>query len=65
MPLDLHDGWKRQVSMRAFGGSRWHAVCNRNQLVKTINDGSYRKPRGSNILCFDLEEILEWTRRKN
>ena len=25
----------------------------------------YRKPRGSNILRFDLEEILEWTRRKN
>ena len=24
----------------------------------------YRKPRGSNILRFDLEEILEWTRRK-
>jgi excisionase family DNA binding protein len=25
----------------------------------------YRKPRGSNILRFDLDEILEWTRRKN
>ena len=25
----------------------------------------YRKPAGSNILRFDLEEILEWTRRKN
>jgi excisionase family DNA binding protein len=25
----------------------------------------YRKPLGSNILRFDLEEILEWTRRKN
>ena len=25
----------------------------------------YRKPPGSNILRFDLEEILEWTRRKN
>ena len=25
----------------------------------------YRKPRGSNILRFDLEEILEWTRGKN
>ena len=24
----------------------------------------YRKPPGSNILRFDLEEILEWTRRK-
>jgi len=24
----------------------------------------YRKPLGSNILRFDLEEILEWTRRK-
>jgi len=25
----------------------------------------YRKPPGSNILRFDLEEMLEWTRRKN
>jgi excisionase family DNA binding protein len=25
----------------------------------------YRKPPGSNILRFDLEELLEWTRRKN
>lgn len=25
----------------------------------------YRKPPGSNILRFDLQEILEWTRRKN
>lgn len=25
----------------------------------------YRKPPGSNILRFDLEEILEWTKRKN
>lgn len=25
----------------------------------------YRKPPGSNILRFDLEEILEWTRRKD
>ncbi len=25
----------------------------------------YHKPPGSNILRFDLEEILEWTRRKN
>ena len=25
----------------------------------------YRKPPGSHILRFDLEEILEWTRRKN
>jgi len=25
----------------------------------------YRKPQDSNILRFDLEEILEWTRRKN
>ena len=25
----------------------------------------YRKPPGSNILRFDLEEILEWTRRKS
>ena len=25
----------------------------------------YRKPSGSNILRFDLAEILEWTRRKN
>ena len=25
----------------------------------------YRKPPGSNILRFDLNEILEWTRRKN
>lgn len=25
----------------------------------------YRKPPGSNLLRFDLEEILEWTRRKN
>ena len=25
----------------------------------------YRKPPGSNILRFDLEAILEWTRRKN
>ena len=25
----------------------------------------YRKPAGSNILRFDLEEILEWTKRKN
>ena len=25
----------------------------------------YRKPPGSNILRFDLDEILEWTRRKN
>ena len=25
----------------------------------------YRKLPGSNILRFDLEEILEWTRRKN
>jgi excisionase family DNA binding protein len=25
----------------------------------------YCKPPGSNILRFDLEEILEWTRRKN
>ena len=24
----------------------------------------YLKPPGSNILRFDLEEILEWTRRK-
>ena len=24
----------------------------------------YRKPPGSNILRFDLEGILEWTRRK-
>ena len=24
----------------------------------------YRKPPGSNILRFDLDEILEWTRRK-
>ena len=24
----------------------------------------YRKPPGSNILRFDLEEILEWTRKK-
>lgn len=24
----------------------------------------YRKPPGSNILRFDLEEILEWTRLK-
>jgi excisionase family DNA binding protein len=24
----------------------------------------YRKPPGSNILRFDLEEIVEWTRRK-
>ena len=24
----------------------------------------YRKPPGTNILRFDLEEILEWTRRK-
>jgi excisionase family DNA binding protein len=24
----------------------------------------YRKPPGSNILRFDLEEILAWTRRK-
>ena len=25
----------------------------------------YRKPPGTNILRFDLEEILEWTRRKD
>ena len=25
----------------------------------------YRKPPGSNILRFNLEEILEWTRRKD
>ena len=25
----------------------------------------YRRPPGSNILRFDLEEILEWTRRKD
>ena len=25
----------------------------------------YRKPPGSNILRFDLDEILEWTRRKS
>jgi excisionase family DNA binding protein len=25
----------------------------------------FRKPPGSNILRFDLHEILEWTRRKN
>ena len=25
----------------------------------------YRKPPGSNMLRFDLEEILEWTRRKD
>ena len=25
----------------------------------------YRKPPGSNILRFDLNEILGWTRRKN
>ena len=25
----------------------------------------YRKPPGSNILRFDFDEILEWTRRKN
>ena len=25
----------------------------------------YRKPPGSNILRFDLDEIVEWTRRKN
>lgn len=25
----------------------------------------YRKPPGSNILRFDLQEIIEWTRRKN
>ena len=25
----------------------------------------YRKPPGSNILRFEREEILEWTRRKN
>ena len=25
----------------------------------------YRKPPGSNILRFDLDEILAWTRRKN
>ena len=25
----------------------------------------YRKPPGSNILPFDLDEILEWTRQKN
>ena len=25
----------------------------------------YRKPPGSNILRFDLDEILEWTRKKN
>ena len=25
----------------------------------------YRKPPGSNILRFDLEEILEWTRQKS
>jgi excisionase family DNA binding protein len=25
----------------------------------------YRKPPGTNILRFDLDEILEWTRRKN
>ena len=24
----------------------------------------FRKPPGSNILRFDLQEILEWTRRK-
>jgi excisionase family DNA binding protein len=24
----------------------------------------YRKPPGSNILRFDLDEILEWTKRK-
>lgn len=23
----------------------------------------YRKPPGSNILCFDLDEILAWTKR--
>ena len=25
----------------------------------------YRKPPGTNILRFDLDEILAWTRRKN
>ena len=25
----------------------------------------YRKPPGTNILRFDLDEILEWTRRKD
>ena len=25
----------------------------------------YRKPLGTNILRFDLEEILEWTKRKS
>lgn len=25
----------------------------------------FRKPPGSNILRFDLDEILAWTRRKN
>ena len=25
----------------------------------------YRKPPSSNILRFNLQEILEWTRRKN
>ena len=29
------------------------------------NRNPYRKPPSSNILRFDLQEILEWTRRKN
>ena len=63
---DSHTPAKRRQLLRVSDVAELLNVKPRTIYEMVAQDRiPYRKPPGSNILRFDLDEILEWTRRKN
>ena len=65
-PLDSTTAAKRPQLLKVADVAQLLNVKPRTIYEMVAQDRiPYRKPPGSNILRFDLDEILEWTRRKN
>ena len=63
--LDLASATKRSQLLKVADVAQLLNVKPRTIYEMVAQDRiPYRKPPGSNILRFDLDEILEWTRRK-
>ena len=62
---DSHTGAKRTQLLKVSEVAQLLNVKPRTIYEMVAQDRiPYRKPPGSNILRFDLDEVLEWTRRK-
>jgi len=62
-PPALNETHDRCVSCIRHGSLQPHPFLSSTSSSRLILDGiPYRKPPGTNILRFDLDEIMAWTR---